>query len=745
MRTSRQRRSSRARGATVTRRRLLAVGAALTAAAGTGGLAVAGGAPAAWAASGSVVCGAGGCSQTFATPGTGQSFTVPPGVSSLQVTLVAGVGGTNYDGDVAGGDGAKVNANLAVSPGEAIGVGVAGAGQGGSSHGADNAGGTNGGGAGVYSGSGGGATDLTVSGTEVLVAGGGGGAGADEGSGSDCFNGAPSASGGAGGNADTAGSQGQGLSADGLTLNGGSGGQPGTTAAAGAGGSGGTFSGTNPCPPPASPATGTTGASGSGSTGGSGTEETGGGGGGGYHGGGAGGSGADDTGPEGVATAGYAGGGGGASYGGGAGVSQYSVIDAGNSGLINSGNGEVLLLWDDPVSAGTPSWSTAAGQTLGVPASSGLLVSSNVTAPAGDTLTASGPAGGTTSQGGYVSVSPDGALVYTPPSGFTGNDTFSYTVTDASGDYATATATVTVQPLPQAISFTSAAPNPGVVGGSYTPTATGGGSGNAVTFAIDPASTAGACTIAGGTVSFTGTGSCVLDANQAAGGVYDAAPQVTQTITVDQGPAFTLDSPPLTATSGQVYSYTFGASGTPAPSYTLAAGAPDWLAIDTSTGQVTGVPPTGTASFGYAVTAASPAGSVTTSAYTVKVSAPTAPKANLVSTLTCPATLAKGATGSCTVSVLNKGPQAASGVQIEVVLKNGKLTKVSCTGSCTSTATTFTWKKSTLADGATASYTIKVSGKALGNGTVLLEASSSTADPYPANNVVTKMIDVTSG
>lgn len=79
--------------------------------------------------------------------------------------------------------------------------------------------------------------------------------------------------------------------------------------------------------------------------------------------------------------------------------------------------------------------------------------------------------------------------------------------------------------LPQAIAFSSSPPSPAVYGGSYTPAATGGESGNQVTFSIDSASTPGACTISNGTVSYTGTGSCVIDASQAAGNGYTAAPQ----------------------------------------------------------------------------------------------------------------------------------------------------------------------------------------------------------------------------
>ena len=90
----------------------------------------------------------------------------------------------------------------------------------------------------------------------------------------------------------------------------------------------------------------------------------------------------------------------------------------------------------------------------------------------------------------------------------------------------------------QTVVFTSTAPGPTAAGGSYLVTATGGGSGNPVTFTIDASATPGACTVADhgdstGTVSFTGAvGTCVIDADQAAAPGYGAAPQAQQTITV---------------------------------------------------------------------------------------------------------------------------------------------------------------------------------------------------------------------
>src|SRR5258708_5194675 len=86
--------------------------------------------------------------------------------------------------------------------------------------------------------------------------------------------------------------------------------------------------------------------------------------------------------------------------------------------------------------------------------------------------------------------------------------------------------------LSQSISFTSVPPSAPAAGGTYVVAARGGGSGNPVTFSIDLSSTSSACSISGSTVTFRQLGSCVIDANQAGSGKYQAAPQAQQTITV---------------------------------------------------------------------------------------------------------------------------------------------------------------------------------------------------------------------
>jgi hypothetical protein len=100
----------------------------------------------------------------------------------------------------------------------------------------------------------------------------------------------------------------------------------------------------------------------------------------------------------------------------------------------------------------------------------------------------------------------------------------------------------------QTIGFTG--PGSGTYGGSATLTAAGGGSGNPVVFTVDPSSTTGACTASGtngSTVTYTGPGDCVIDADQAGGNGYPPAPEVRQTITVSPAPlTITASSPTMT-------------------------------------------------------------------------------------------------------------------------------------------------------------------------------------------------------
>ncbi len=275
-------------------------------------------------------CTTSGATVTCTYTGTGeQTFTVPGGVTSLQVTAIGGAGGSS---DLVGrsGHGAQVTTTLAVNAGDTLYVEV---GSNGDGSGAGGFGGGGAGGAGGGSG-GGGASDVqtvhcatassciasTPKADLRVVAGGGGG----EGPGSDAGN---------AGASDGSGSAGSGDSFDpecaypGLPCAGQGGG--GTTTAGGAGGGG------EPADSGAFPAGGS-GASGKAGGGGAGgglpsdnNGSGGGGGGGGYYGGG---------------------GGGGAHYsaGGGGGGSSYSAGTSTSFSTDTTGTPEVVITYTQP-------------------------------------------------------------------------------------------------------------------------------------------------------------------------------------------------------------------------------------------------------------------------------------------------------------------------------------------------------------------------------------------------------------
>lgn len=114
-------------------------------------------------------------------------------------------------------------------------------------------------------------------------------------------------------------------------------------------------------------------------------------------------------------------------------------------------------------------------------------------------------------------------------------------------------------PMNQAIMITSTKPTGAVVGGTYTVTATGGASGDPVVFSIDPLSTLGACSISGATVSFTGAGTCAIEANQAGNASYNAAPEASQSVTIGKMPQTIMFTSTLSTSSVVGVTYTVAA------------------------------------------------------------------------------------------------------------------------------------------------------------------------------------------
>ncbi|MFZ0478610.1 MAG: Ig-like domain repeat protein [Terriglobales bacterium] len=131
----------------------------------------------------------------------------------------------------------------------------------------------------------------------------------------------------------------------------------------------------------------------------------------------------------------------------------------------------------------------------------------------------------------------------------------------------TVTETVSATQLSQAIAFTTNAPSSATYNSSFTVAATGGASGNAVSF-----SSSGSCSNSGATYTVTsGTGNCSVIANQAGNANYSAASTVTQTtsatpasqtITVTTpAPPTATDKSSFTVVASAGTAITFGGSG----------------------------------------------------------------------------------------------------------------------------------------------------------------------------------------
>jgi hypothetical protein len=141
-----------------------------------------------------------------------------------------------------------------------------------------------------------------------------------------------------------------------------------------------------------------------------------------------------------------------------------------------------------------------------------------------------------------VALASSGLAVTYTSSGACSNSGATYTMTSGTGsctvkanqagnsNYSAAaqvTQTVTLTLATQAITFTTNAPSSAVYESSFTVAATGGASGNAVTY-----SSSGSCSNSGAKYTMTkGTGTCSVIANQAGtANAYSAAPQVTETV-----------------------------------------------------------------------------------------------------------------------------------------------------------------------------------------------------------------------
>ncbi len=194
--------------------------------------------------------------------------------------------------------------------------------------------------------------------------------------------------------------------------------------------------------------------------------------------------------------------------------------------------------------AGGTVFTSATGTTFTAFSPGSFSVTTSGTAVAGYSTTGPLPNG--------VTLGSDGTLSGTPASGTVGSYTFTITA-----GFAIQSFTLTVIKHNQAIAFTTVPVEQLIASGAFPVAATGGGSGNTVTFS---SLTASICNVSGANVTPIAPGTCTIAANQTGNGDYNAAPQVTLNFTIATTQAITF--PALPASVGISGSVTMGAFST---------------------------------------------------------------------------------------------------------------------------------------------------------------------------------------
>ncbi|WP_146076611.1 HYR domain-containing protein [Rathayibacter sp. AY1A7] len=312
---------------------------------------------------------------------------------------------------------------------------------------------------------------------------------------------------------------------------------------------------------------------------------------------------------------------------------------------------------------------------------------------------------------------------------------------DQAGDDAHAPAEQVVRTFPigkarQTVAFTSAAPSTAIAGGRYTPTATGGSSDLPVTIGAT-----GACSLASGVVTFSGSGTCTVTADQAGDASHDAAPRATQSIAVAavvpqkkkaQKVAFSTAMPsspekgiayPVAATASSGLPVKLYASGT----CTLTA---------TGAGTAT-VRLTGAASCTVRATQAGDSAWLAATSVTQSLQVKSSTRADLTLALAPAPGLAATAPLSGTITVRNTGTRDAATTTTRVVVSGTVASApgaVQTKGSAAGT-TVLTWTAPSVSAGRSTTYSVTLVDRPAAT-TIDARVSTAAADPTPANNAV---------
>ncbi|HEU5003864.1 MAG TPA: putative Ig domain-containing protein [Actinomycetota bacterium] len=285
-----------------------------------------------------------------------------------------------------------------------------------------------------------------------------------------------------------------------------------------------------------------------------------------------------------------------------AGLFTFTVAATNSSGTATTPSISMTIGQAPAFTADTPPATTPAG----------TAVSYSFTA-AGSPAPSFALAGGTLPTG--LSLASSGALSGTPTTG----GAFGFTVA-ATNSFGTAVTPVITMTVTQAPAFTAdTPPSPATIQTAYSYTFAASGF-PAPTFSVaggslPPGISLSAAGVLSGAPNTAGSFTFTVLATNTVG----SATSPSLTIMVTNAPAFTADSPPVTATVGTAYAYTFAAGGSPAPTYAVQSGQlPPGLALDATMGVLSGTPTAG-GQYSFVVAATNPSGSAATPTLAITV------------------------------------------------------------------------------------------------------------------------------
>ena len=301
-----------------------------------------------------------------------------------------------------------------------------------------------------------------------------------------------------------------------------------------------------------------------------------------------------------------------------------------------------------------------------------------------------------------------------------------------------------------AIMFIALPPAPAHPGGSYVPSATAS-SGIPVTFSLNAATTAGSCSLSGGTLAFHAAGNCILDAASPAGNGF-AAGQASLSIDIASG-----TTPTGLAVNGGSGQTARAGSSFPKPlsvkvtgnhgvvvpgiavkfrviSGSAAFGASTTATAITNSSGVASAPALIAGSPGPVSITATVTGVTHAAAFSESV---VAPLADVTVNLAAPGTAVHGGAITVTVTAANRGPAAASAVRWSYVVPAGFT--VLDSGGASRSGQTLSWNTEALASGSSIrkSVTLRIPNATRGAVHSTASATTTTSDPKPANNTAT--------